>query len=139
MPNKTQNTINQSSPKDGLDNTGTQGYDSLADDAYTGAIKSIPQPSDDPASQIPVTIKAPEINGEKIIFDLVVNQKSAHAIIIKNGQNFHINLDGEDLGRFEVLEDGKIQRFPQPKGASTDYEAYFNPIEAKLKALNKLG
>jgi hypothetical protein len=25
------------SPRDGLDNTGTQGYDSLSDDAYTGS------------------------------------------------------------------------------------------------------
>jgi hypothetical protein len=26
-------------PRDGLDNTGTQGYDSLTDDAYTGSSK----------------------------------------------------------------------------------------------------
>lgn len=26
-------------PKDGLDNTGTQGYDSLTDDAFTGSSK----------------------------------------------------------------------------------------------------
>lgn len=32
-------------PKDGLDNTGTQGYDSLSDDGYTG---SSPKPAEHP-------------------------------------------------------------------------------------------
>lgn len=30
-------TDQQVSPRDGLDNTGTQGYDSLSDDAFTGS------------------------------------------------------------------------------------------------------
>lgn len=33
------------SPRDGLDNTGTQGYDSLSDDGYTG---SSPKPGGNP-------------------------------------------------------------------------------------------
>ena len=138
MSTKTQNTNEQSSPKDGLDNTGTQGYDSLSDDTYTGKVKPIVQSENDPDKQIPVTVKANEIKGEKIIFDLIINEKLVHAIVIKSGPNFHINLDGEDVGRFEVEEDGKIQRYPQPKGASTDDDAYFTPVQDKLKALKKL-
>lgn len=35
-------------PKDGLDNTGTQGYDSLSDDGYTGSPeKKLENPGDD--------------------------------------------------------------------------------------------
>ncbi|MES2828131.1 MAG: hypothetical protein V4687_08250 [Bacteroidota bacterium] len=33
------------SPRDGLDNTGTQGYDSLSDDGYSG---SSPKPAEHP-------------------------------------------------------------------------------------------
>ena len=138
MSNTTQKNTEQPSPKDGLDNTGTQGYDSLSDDAYTGAVKPAEPTSNDPDKQIPVTIKSPEIKGEKIIFDLLINEKLAHAIVITDGVNFHINLDGEDVGRFEATADGKIKRFPQPKGASTNDDAYFSPIEEKLKALKKL-
>ena len=136
---KTISKVNdQSSPKDGLDNTGTQGYDSLSDDAYTGAVITVDPNSDDPNKQIPITIKVQENEGEKIIFDLLINEKLAHAIVIKNGRNFYLNLDGEDLGRFEVLDDGVIKRFPQPKGANTNDQIYFGPVEDKLKALNKL-
>jgi len=138
MSNTTQKNTEQPSPKDGLDNTGTQGYDSLSDDAYTGAVKPAEPTSNDPDKQIPVTIKSPEIKGEKIIFDLLINEKLAHAIVITDGVNFHINLDGEDVGRFETKADGKITRYPQPKGASTNDDAYFSPIEEKLKAMNKL-
>lgn len=36
------------SPRDGLDNTGTQGYDSLSDDAFTGSSeKPEENPEDD--------------------------------------------------------------------------------------------
>lgn len=36
------------SPRDGLDNTGTQGYDSLTDDAFTGSsAKPEENPGDD--------------------------------------------------------------------------------------------
>lgn len=138
MPHNNINETNLPSPQDGLDNTGTQGYDSLSDDAYTGAVKIIPPTGSDPDQQLPVTIKAHELKGEKIIFDVLVNEKLAHAIVIIDGPNFHINLDGEDLGRFETENDGKIKRFPQPKGASTDHDSYFGPIEAKLRELNKL-
>lgn len=138
MSNTTQKNTDQSSPKDGLDNTGTQGYDSLSDDAYTGVIKTVEPIGNDPDKQIPVTITSPETKGEKLIFDLLINEKLAHAIVIKDGTNFHINLDGEDVGRFEAAADGKIKRFPQSKGASNDYDAYFGPIEAKLKALHQL-
>lgn len=129
---------NNITAKDGLDNTGTQGYDSLSDDAYTGAIITAEPNSNDPNKQIPVTIKAQENKGEKLIFDLLINEKLAHVIVFKNGPNFHLNLDGEDIGRFEIAADGKIKRFPQPKGASTNDDAYFGPIEAKLKSLNHL-
>lgn len=126
-------------PKDGLDNTGTQGYDSLKDDAYTGKVKTTVATSNDPDLQIPVTINSPQLEGEKMIFDVLINQKLAHVIVRKNGQNFHINIDGEDVGRFELAEDGKIERFPQPRGARTDDDVYFGPIEEKLKDLGRLG
>lgn len=138
MSNTTQKNTEQPAVQDGLDNTGTQGYDSLSDDAYTGAIIPVEPSSNEPDQQIPVTIKSPGIRGEKIIFDLLINEKLAHAIVLKDGSNFHINLDGEDVGRFEIAADGKITRFPQPKGASTDDDVYFGPIEHKLKALNQL-
>ncbi|RYG14457.1 MAG: hypothetical protein EOO07_16795 [Chitinophagaceae bacterium] len=39
---------NQVPPRDGLDNTGTQGYDSLSDDAFTGSSQKPAQnPGDD--------------------------------------------------------------------------------------------
>lgn len=126
-------------PKDGLDNTGTQGYDSLKDDAYTGKVKTTVETSNDPDQQIPVTISSPEMEGEKIIFDVLINQKLAHVIVRQNHHNFHINIDGEDVGRFETDEDGKINRFPQPRGARTDDDVYFSPVEEKLKELGKLG
>lgn len=138
MPNTTPENTDQKGPKDGLDNTGTQGYDSLSDDAYTGAIITAEPTSNDPDQQIPITIKSQEKEGEKLIFDLLINEKLAHAIVIKNGRNFYINLDGEDVGRFELAANGNIKRYPQPKGASTDDDAYFSPIEEKLKALDKL-
>jgi len=137
MSDKTYKSKEQPSAKDGLDNTGTQGYDSLSDDAYTCKVNTVEPMSNDPDKQIPITITSPTHEGEKIIFDLLINEKLAHVIVIKNGQNFHLNLDGEDVGRFELI-DGKIKRFAQPKGASTDDDAYFGPIEAKLKALSKL-
>ncbi|HMI01254.1 MAG TPA: hypothetical protein VK541_02155 [Pedobacter sp.] len=37
-------------PKDGLDNTGTQGYDSLSDDGYTGSSKKPEENPDDEES-----------------------------------------------------------------------------------------
>lgn len=131
------NTI-PTNPKDGLDNTGTQGYDTLSDDAYTGEVKATVQTSNDPELQIHVTISSPEQEGEKIIFDLLINQKLAHIIVRKNGSNFHINIDGEDVGRFETDEDGDINRFPQPRGARTDDDVYFSPVEEKLKELGRI-
>lgn len=139
MENTTDKNTTPTSPKDGLDNTGTQGYDSLKDDAYTGSIKTTFEKSNDPDQQIPVTINSPQLDGEKMIFNVLINQKLAHVIVRKNGQNFHLNIDGEDVGRFELAEDGKIKRFPQPKGASTNDDSYFIPVEEKLKELNKLG
>ena len=139
MSNTTPKNTGQPSAQDGLDNTGTQGYDSLSDDAYTGVVIPVRPIGNDPDQLIPITIKSQENKGKKIILDLLINQKLAHVIVIKNGPNFYINLDGEDVGRFEIAADGKITRFPQPKGASTDDDTYFGPIEDKLKALNKLG
>ena len=37
-------------PKDGLDNTGTQGYDSLSDDGYTGSSEKPAQNPDEEQS-----------------------------------------------------------------------------------------
>ena len=139
MSNITPKNTEQPAAQDGLDNTGTQGYDSLSDDAYTGAIITAEASSNDPDKQIPITIKSQENKGKKIILDLLINQKLAHVIVIKNGPNFYLNLDGEDVGRFELEENGKITRFPQPKGANTDDDAYFGPIEDKLRELHYLG
>lgn len=38
------------SPRDGLDNTGTQGYDSLSDDAYVGSSEKPEEHPDDDES-----------------------------------------------------------------------------------------
>ena len=87
-------------------------------------------------------IEAPVIEGgdhrgEQIIFDIVIKGKLAHVIVIKEGPHYHINLNGEDLGRFKKEDDGKIRRFEQPKGAIHHPDDYFQAIEEKLKALNK--
>ncbi|MDQ8003449.1 MAG: hypothetical protein REI64_01540 [Pedobacter sp.] len=37
MAKKEEKTDQKIKPRDGYDNTGTQGYDSLTDDAYTGS------------------------------------------------------------------------------------------------------
>lgn len=87
--------------------------------------------------ETPIVIKESDIKGEKIIFDIIIKQKLAHVIVIKDGQRYHINLDGEDIGSFCKEDDGKINRYEQPKGAHADVEEYFKPIEAKLDELNK--
>ena len=93
--------------------------------------------NNDKKIEIPVTIKESKIKGEKIIFDIPIKEKLAHVIIIKNEQQYHINLDGEDLGSFTKDNNGKIKRYEQPKGAHLDDENYVKPIEEKLKELNK--
>lgn len=45
MAKQRENTPNKVTPRDGFDNTGTQGYDSLTDDAFTGSSK---KPSEHP-------------------------------------------------------------------------------------------
>lgn len=75
--------------------------------------------------------------GEKIIFDLIIQEKLAHIIVIKEGASYHINVDGEDLGSFFIEEKGKIERFKQPKGAISAPDEYFKAIEEKLKAMGK--
>lgn len=134
MNNTTHKTTDQPSPQDGLDNTGTQ----LSDDAYTGSVKTAKPSSKDPHQHTPITISSPTNEGEKIIVDVLIKEKLAHVVVIKNGMCFHINLDGKDIGRFELDEKGEIKRFPQPKSANIDDDIYFGPIEKKLKALNKL-
>jgi len=84
---------------------------------------------------IPV-IQESNIHGEQIIFDLLIQDKLRHVIVIKEGQNYHINLDGEDLGSFTKEDNGETKRYGQPRGAADDFEAYFKPIEAKLKELH---
>jgi hypothetical protein len=83
-------------------------------------------------------IRESNIVGEKIIFDLVIKEKLSHVIVNREGQHYHINLDGEDLGYFSNDGNGHISRFEQPKGAETGLAAYFDPIEAKLREMNKL-
>ncbi len=39
MSKKKESATENVTPRDGFDNTGTQGYDSLTDDAYTGSSK----------------------------------------------------------------------------------------------------
>lgn len=126
-----------SSPQDGLDNTGTQGYDSLSDDAYTGSAIPFEQPESSESIDIPVTIQQAELKGEKIIFDLIIREKLAHVIVIKNSNHYHINLNGEDLGSFDQNEQGKTHYAPQPKFGGNEIDYYFKPIENKLKELNK--
>jgi len=138
MTNTTHKITDEPSPQDGLDNTGTQGYDSLSDDGYTGAVITAEQSSNDPGEHIPATISTPPNEGEKIIFDVLINEKLAHVIATQNGSSFHINLNGKDIGRVELDEHGKIKRFPQPSSANIDDDIYFDPIEEKLRALNKL-
>lgn len=86
---------------------------------------------------IPLTIKENEIKGEKIIFDIVIKEKLSHVIVIKDYENFHVNLDGEDIGYFTRHGEGSIERYSQHKGAHLDDEAYFKPIEDKLKEIWK--
>ena len=45
MKKEQENNTEPVKPRDGLDNTGTQGYDSLSDDAYTGSSE---KPSENP-------------------------------------------------------------------------------------------
>lgn len=87
-------------------------------------------------TQQPV-IRGGNTEGEKIIFDIVIKEKLAHVIVIKEGSGYHINVDGEDLGSFFIEETGKIERFKQPKGAISDPDEYFNMIEEKIKELGK--
>ena len=129
--------INNIPSRDGLDNSGTQGYDSLSDDAYNGPAIPFLQPESDQHINTPATIKQSEIKGPKIIFDLIIREKLAHAIVIKQDNNYHINLNGEDLGRFEKDVEGKVHYFPQSKFGGNEIEYYFKPIEEKLKELNK--
>ncbi|MNK60636.1 hypothetical protein D3C87_797750 [compost metagenome] len=138
MTHTTHKITDQPAARDGLDNTGTQGNDSLSDDAYTGAVITAEPSSNDSDQHTPITISSPPHEGEKIIFDVLINEKLAHVVVIQDGSHFHINLDGKDIGRIELNEHGKIKRFPQPKSANIDDDIYFDPIEEKLKALNKL-
>lgn len=90
------------------------------------------------SENIPNSIEESHIHGEKLIFDLVIKDKLAHVIVVKAQDNYHINLDGEDLGYFWKHEDGNITRYEQPKGAIKDVDAYFKPIEDHLKDIGKL-
>ncbi len=92
---------------------------------------------EDKRIETPLAIKENEIKGEKIIFDIPINEKLAHVVVVKDDRRYHINLDGEDLGSFYKEDDGSISRDMQPKGANRNPEEYFNVIEAKLTELNK--
>ena len=138
MGNTTHKITGEPAARDGLDNTGTQGYDSLSDDAYTGALITTEPSSNHPDQHTPITISSPTDEGEKIIIDVLIIEKLAHVIVTKNRSHFHINLDGKDIGHFELDEHGKIKRFPQPSSAHIADDVHFGPIEEKLKELNKL-
>lgn len=86
-----------------------------------------------------IVINENEMRGDKLIFDILIKEKLAHVIVIRGGANYHINLDGEDLGFYTKKNDGAIERFPQPKGAHSDLEAYFKPIEQKVDELEGAG
>ena len=86
-----------------------------------------------------IVINENEMRGDKIIFDILIKEKLAHLIVIRDGKDYHINLDGEDLGYFSKKDKETINRYPQPKGAHLDYEHYFKPIEAKIEELEKSG
>lgn len=83
------------------------------------------------------TIRTNPIVGEQIIFDVLIKDKLAHVIVIKDGYDYHINLDGEDIGHFVKDLDGEVSRYMQPKGAHQDVASYFKPIEKKLAELGK--
>lgn len=85
----------------------------------------------------PAVIDGGNHRGEQIIFDIVIREKLAHVIVIKESSKYHINLDGEDLGSFSKDEDGKIHRDQQPKGAIQKPMDYFKAIEEKLEAIGK--
>lgn len=85
----------------------------------------------------PPVVRGGNPQGEKIIFDIIIQGKLAHIIVVKEGASYHINVDGEDLGSFFTQETGKIERFKQPKGAISDPDEYFKVIEEKLKAMGK--
>lgn len=86
-----------------------------------------------------IVINENEMRGDKIIFDVLIKEKLAHVIVIRDGVDYHINLDGEDLGFYTKKDDGAIDRSPQPKGAHLDLEAYFKPIEQKVGELEEAG
>jgi hypothetical protein len=92
---------------------------------------------EDQKIETPFTIKESDIKGEQIIFDILIKEKLAHVIVIKDGHQYHINLDGEDLGSFWKEADGTVRRYGQHKGANANFEDYFKPIEAKLDEMNK--
>lgn len=85
----------------------------------------------------PATVETNPIKGEKIIFDILIKEKLAHVIVIKDNPNYHVNLDGEDIGYFSKDNNGKIERFSQHKGAHHDDETYFKPVEEKLQEIGK--
>lgn len=85
----------------------------------------------------PIQTQAPNSRGEQIIFDIIIKDKLAHVIVIKEDQMYHLNLDGEDLGSFKRESNDQITRFEQPRGAHQDDEHYFKPILAKLNQLSK--
>ena len=84
-----------------------------------------------------IVIKESDIKGEKIIFDISIKDKLAHVIVIKDGQNYHVNLDGEDLGHFTKAADGMVKRNAQHRGAADDAVEYFKVIEGKLGEMVK--
>ncbi|WP_316766392.1 hypothetical protein [Pedobacter frigiditerrae] len=86
-----------------------------------------------------IVINENEMRGDKLIFDILIKEKLAHIIVIRDGVDYHINLDGEDLGYYTKKEHETISRNPQPKGAHLDLEAYFKPIEQKVEELEGAG
>jgi hypothetical protein len=91
---------------------------------------------EDSKAEMPDRFQESDIKGEKIIFDILIKEKLAHVIVIKDDQRYHVNVNAEDLGYF-IKQGDEIQRFTQPRGAADDVEDYFQAVEEKLQALNK--
>ena len=85
----------------------------------------------------PATVVSNNIVGEKIIFDILINEKLAHILIIKSQNRYHINVDGEDLGEVWKSTDGKNYHWENFKQTDHFYTKFFEPIEQKLDELHK--
>jgi hypothetical protein len=85
----------------------------------------------------PATVVSSDIVGEKIIFDILINEKLAHVLVVKGLDRYHINVDGEDLGEVWKSTDDKTYHWENFKQTDHFYTKFFEPIEQKLDELHK--